>query len=267
MREIDNLKACEHKNIIKLVEVVANKNNEKFLVFEYCPYDLKTLLNESTTLGLSIVKSIMQQLFAGLKYLHTKGILHRDVKPENILIDADGIVKIADFGSSRRVRRDPNYTPGLVTLRYRAPEIFLGCRDYTSAIDMWSTGCLIAELLSGKPLLDGTSDLEQIDKMCTTLGSPSKQNWPSLMTLPNAKSLIFPNQPSNHLRKYLPNLSDHAYNLINRLLTYDPVKRIKSFEALEHAFFYEEPLPTRSALLAMDIVYASPVVDVFYDFK
>jgi len=257
LREIENLKECEHKNIIKLIEVVTNKNCEKFLVFEYCSYDLKTLLSESAPIGISIVKSIMHQLFAGLTYLHTKGILHRDVKPDNLLIDADGILKIADFGSSRRIRKEVNYTPGLVTLRYRAPEIFLGCKDYTTAVDIWSSGCLVAELLVGKPLLDGTSDLEQIDKMCTTLGAPTTENWPSLMTLPNAKNLLFPKQPVNYLRKLIPNLSVHAYDLINRLLTYDPVKRITALDAVEHPFFYEEPLPSTNALLALDIVEKS----------
>jgi len=135
----------------------------------------------------------MHQLFAGLTHIHTKGILHRDVKPENLLINADGILKIADFGSSRRTRKEGNYTPGLVTLRYRAPEIFLGCKDYSTAIDMWSSGCLIAELILGKPLLDGTSDLEQIDKMCTTLGAPTSENWPNLMTLPMQKIYFSPN--------------------------------------------------------------------------
>jgi len=159
------------------------------------------------------------------------------------MVNLSGVLKIIDLGSSRKIEKDGIMTPDMVTLRYRAPEIFLGDRHYTAAIDIWSAGAIFAELLTGKPVLDGTSELEQIDKMVTLLGSPSDKSWPGFDKLPHAKELIFPKQPTNRIRKFIPNHSDNTYDLLNKLLTYDPVSRISSTEALNHPYFSEEPLP------------------------
>eukprot|EP01124_Arcella_intermedia_P014227 TRINITY_DN2062_c0_g1_i2.p1 TRINITY_DN2062_c0_g1~~TRINITY_DN2062_c0_g1_i2.p1 ORF type:complete len:152 (-),score=9.98 TRINITY_DN2062_c0_g1_i2:17-472(-) len=147
----------------------------------------------------------------------------------------------------------------MVTLRYRAPEIFLGSTSYGPEIDMWSCACLMTELILGKALLDGTSELEQIDRMCSVLGSPTPDNWPDLLSLPNAKSLCFPQQPHNLLKKHVPNLTESAYHLLEKLFSYNPGSRLSALEAFEHQFFEEEPLPAKNALLSLDFVESSPL--------
>lgn len=257
-REVENLRLCAHENVIKLVEVCTNPREEIFLVFEYCEYDLKTILAE-TPLDTPLVKNFLRQLLRGLQHIHSKELIHRDLKPPNIMINRLGVLKIIDLGSSRKLKQEGSMTPDMVTLRYRAPEIFLGAKRYSSAVDMWSAGCIFAEMITGSPLLDGTSELEQIDKMCTLLGSPTKATWPGFDKLPHAQELVFPYQPRNTVRTQIKTLTDHAFDLLCKLLTYDPVRRITAEAAVEHPYFTEEPLPAEiGALPDLDIVAASP---------
>lgn len=140
---------------------------------------------------------------------------------------------------------------------FRAPEILLGETRYTTAIDMWSIGNIFSELLTGKPVLDGTSELEQIDKMVNVIGSPSDSTWPGFEKLPHAKQLIFPTQPKNRLEKYIPNLSNNARDLMNRMLTYDPKSRISASDSLSHVYFTDNdpapaPMGTLPELIMLD---------------
>jgi len=246
-REIEVLGLCDHPNIIKLIEVVTNKKNEKFLVLEHCDIDFTVVIG--SVQSRAQLKNIMLQLLDGLEYLHSKNVIHRDLKPDNLLFTTTGVLKIADFGSSRLYQPDGKYSPGMVTLRYRSPEIFLGERRYTTAVDIWSTACIFAELFLGKPLLDGISALEQIDKMCSVLGTPSLEDWPAFTSCPNAKDLVFPNQPNNLLRKYIPNLTDLSFSLLSEMFIFNPEKRLTAANAKLHGYWQENPVPDEHLLL------------------
>jgi cell division cycle 2-like len=187
-------------------------------------------------------------------HLHTHWIVHRDLKTSNLLLSNRGIVQVADFGLARRLGpKAEQLTPVVVTLWYRAPELLLGAKEYTSAIDMWSVGCILAELLLGRPLLPGKSEIDQIDQIFRIFGFPSEFSWPACTkTLTNLSSFspakyshVPP--PSVTLRaifiKRRVELSDSGFDLLLRCLEYDPRKRITAIEALNHAFFRDLPLP------------------------
>lgn len=173
LREIQVLKACRHENIVQLIDVVVGKSLESiFLVMEYCEQDLASLLdNMDTPFTESQAKCIMLQLLYGLQYLHSNYIIHRDIKVSNLLLTDKGCLKIADFGLARwlGIPSKP-MTPGLVTLWYRSPELLLGAKTQTTAIDMWAAGCILSELLAHKPLFPGVSEVSQIELIIDLLG-------------------------------------------------------------------------------------------------
>ncbi|KAJ0544252.1 putative protein-serine/threonine kinase CMGC-CDK-PITSLRE family [Helianthus annuus] len=197
------------------------------------------------------VKRLMIQLLEGVAYLHDNYVMHRDLKTSNLLLNNDGELKICDFGMSRHYASPLKpYTSLVVTLWYRAPELLLGMKNYSTAIDMWSVGCIMAELLSGKPLFDGNKEVEQIDKIFRTLGTPNESIWSGYSKLPGVKP-NFVKQPYSLLRKKFPvavftgspMLTELGFDLLNKFLTYDPEKRITAREALDHGWFREAPLP------------------------
>lgn len=255
----------QHKNIIKLHDVATNAKNQLFLVFPYCQFDLKTILRKHSCLTLAQVKNFLQQLLEGVYVLHDSNVLHRDLKPANILIGDDGILRICDLGSARRSAEDGSHTPGLVTLWYRAPEVLLGARDYSHAVDIWSVGCIFAEMITTRVLFNGSTELEQLNKFCAVLGTPNEDSWPGLDQLPHARSvLIARQQPVNRLREHVPLLSPSGYDLLMKMLTYDPSSRISAADALAHPFFCELPLPAPVGTLpSPDVVYSSPLSGLF----
>ncbi|KAF7838194.1 Cyclin-dependent kinase G-2 [Senna tora] len=166
-------------------------------------------------------------------------------------MNKEGELKICDFGLSRQYGSPLKpYTPVVVTLWYRAPELLLGAKEYSTAIDMWSVGCIMAELVAKVPLFMGKSEVEQINKIFQTLGTPDEKVWPGLTQLPGSKGR-FVKQPYNLLRKKFPVasftgspfLSELGFDLLSKLLTYDPEKRITAEDALLHDWFHEDPLP------------------------
>lgn len=173
LREITILKMCDHENIVKLNEVVVGKSLDSiFISMEYCEQDLASLLdNMPKPFTESQTKCLMLQLLGGLKYLHARFIIHRDLKVSNLLLTDKGSIKIADFGLARRSgRTEVTMTPCVVTLWYRAPELLLGAKTHTTAIDMWAAGCILGELLTHKPLLPGKSEIQQIELIVDLLG-------------------------------------------------------------------------------------------------
>lgn len=180
--------------------------------------------------------------------------MHRDIKTENILINSNGIVKIADFGlarpmtsssSSASLQRQPHYTVPVVTLWYRAPELLLGATAYDASIDLWSAGCIMAELFQRRPILQGDTERQQIMNILNVCGSISTNDWPDVVKLPIYKYVQFPN---NHKRRIAQSFRayigcDHGLNLLDQLLMLNPNKRPKSTEALNHDFFWTDPLP------------------------
>lgn len=160
-----------------------------------------------------------------------------------------GVIKVADFGLARRYGSPlGEITQLVVTLWYRAPELLLGVTTYSTAIDMWSIGCIFGELINNQPILQGKGEIDQLAKIFKLLGTPNDEVWPGFSSLPNARTVNFANQPTNHLRENFKYLSDNGYDLMARLLCYSPDERISAEEALEHPFFKESPFPKDSAL-------------------
>nr|DAD30631.1 TPA_asm: hypothetical protein HUJ06_009482 [Nelumbo nucifera] len=234
LREINILLSFHHPSIVDVKEVVVGSNLDSiFMVMEYMEHDLKGLMETmKQPFSQSEVKCLMLQLLEGVKYLHDNWVLHRDLKTSNLLLNNRGELKICDFGLSRQYGSPLKpYTHLVVTLWYRAPELLLGAKQYSTAIDMWSLGCIMAELLSKEPLFNGKSEFDQLDKIFRTLGTPNETIWPGFSKLPGVK-VNFVKHQYNLLRKKFPAtsftgspiLSDSGFDLLNKLLTYDPEK-------------------------------------------
>mmetsp|Transcript_46969 Transcript_46969/g.117694 ORF Transcript_46969/g.117694 Transcript_46969/m.117694 type:complete len:322 (-) Transcript_46969:4571-5536(-) len=240
LREINLLLSTNHPNIIFAKETRFSRSiNNVFIIMEYCEYDLKSILNSSVTFSMSQIKFIMKQLIRGLKILHENWIIHRDLKTSNILLNNRGIVKICDFGLARiHNKNSKNFTQGVVTLWYRAPEILLGQVFYKTAVDVWSIGCIFGELILNDVLFPGKTELDQLSKIFSLLGTPTTEIWIGLHLLPAFKKIKFPIQPFNNLgKKFFPVLDFNGVDLLQRFFTYDPLKRITLESALKHPFF------------------------------
>lgn len=253
IREVSILLSFHHASIVDVAEVVVGGNVDSvFMVMEYMEHDLKQLLEDMPKpFSIAETKTLMWQLFDGLEYLHDNWVLHRDLKTSNILYNSRGELKICDFGLARQYGSPLKaYTHMVVTLWYRPPELLLGAREYSTAVDMWSLGCIMAELLTKRVLFDGKGELDQLQKIFNKLGSPTEAIWPGLVSLPNASKIKFPKQPYNKLRDTFPKtadanpateLTDDGMDLLKRLLTLDPSQRITAKAALDHSWFKESP--------------------------
>ncbi|XP_060214150.1 cyclin-dependent kinase G-2 isoform X1 [Lycium barbarum] len=253
LREINILLSIHHPSIVDVKEVVVGSSLDSiFMVMEYMEHDLKALMETmKQPFTQSEVKCLMLQLLQGVKYLHDNWVLHRDLKTSNLLLNNRGELKICDFGLARQYGSPLKpYTHLVVTLWYRAPELLLGAKQYSTAIDMWSLGCIMAEMLSKEPLFNGRTEVDQIDKIFRILGTPNETIWPGFSKLPGVK-VNFVKHQYNNLRKIFPAtaftgspvLSDAGLDLLNKLLTYDPEERITAGDALNHEWFREVPLP------------------------
>ncbi|XP_053173224.1 cyclin-dependent kinase 11B isoform X5 [Scomber japonicus] len=247
LREINTILKAQHPNIVTVREIVVGSNMDKiYIVMNYVEHDLKSLMETMKQPFLpGEVKTLMIQLLRGVRHLHDNWILHRDLKTSNLLLSHKGILKIGDFGLAREYGSPLKpYTPVVVTLWYRSPELLLGAKEYSTAVDMWSVGCIFGELLTQKPLFPGKSEIDQINKIFKDLGSPSEKIWPGYSELPAVKKMTFTEYPYNNLRKrFGALLSDQGFDLMNKFLTYCPSKRILSDEALKHEYLRETPLP------------------------
>ncbi|XP_024128834.1 cyclin-dependent kinase 6 isoform X1 [Oryzias melastigma] len=204
------------------------------LVLEYIDQDLSTYLSKVPAPGLSrgSVKDVMQQLLRGLDFLHTNLVLHRDLKPENILVSSRGEIKIADFGLARIHTFNIALTPGVVTLWYRAPEVLLNS-VYMSSVDMWSAGCIFAELFLLRPLFKGFTEVQQLQKIFEVIGLPSEEEWPQDSPISYSESWGSPGS----CVQLLPNLDQDENDLLSKCLVFNPGRRISAAKALAHHFF------------------------------
>ena len=238
LREISLLKELAHPNIVDLMDV-EHSENRLYLVFEWLDKDLKKYMDSCGPegMGLPLVKSYMFQLLKGMAVCHSRGIMHRDLKPQNLLINRQGELKIADFGLARAFQIPIRaYTHEVVTLWYRAPEILLGQRQYACPVDMWSIGVIFAEMVNRRPLWPGDSEIDELYKIFRTLGTPTEQTWPGVSRLPDYKP-TFPKWPGSSLKRTVPTLDAEGFDLLQQMLHYEPIARITAKAALEHPWF------------------------------
>jgi CTD kinase subunit alpha len=251
VREIKLLQSLRHPNIVNLQEVMVEKN-DCFMVFEYLSHDLTGLLNHPTfKLEPAQKKHLAKQLFDSLAYLHSRGVLHRDIKAANILVSSDGILKLADFGLARfyAKRHQLDYTNRVITIWYRSPELLLGETQYTAAVDVWSAACVMVEIFSRHAIFagDGT-ELSQLDKIYNVLGTPNRQDWPGLVDMAWFE-LLRPTAKRKNVfaEKYKDKVTPAAFDLLAAMFQYDPAKRPTAAEVLQHPYFTtEEPLPRQA---------------------
>lgn len=193
------------------------------------------------------MKKIMQQLLNGLFYIHKNSILHRDMKTANILVTKDGVLKLADFGLARALdNQQGKYTNRVVTLWYRPPELLLGERYYNSAIDMWGAGCIMAELWTRSPIMQGNTEQHQLDLIIQLCGSIEPTVWPDVDKLDLYSKMQLKSGQARRVKERMYQFvrDQYALDLLDKLLTLNPKKRIDSDESLNHDFFWTEPLPT-----------------------
>ncbi|KAM3841574.1 serine/threonine-protein kinase MAK [Vipera latastei] len=237
LREIKSLKKLNHANIIKLKEVI-RENDHLYFVFEYMKENLYQLMKDRNKLfPESVIRNILYQILQGLAFIHKHGFFHRDMKPENLLCMGPELVKIADFGLARELRSQPPYTDYVSTRWYRAPEVLLKSSVYSSPIDIWAVGSIMAELYTLRPLFPGTSEVDEIFKICQVLGTPRKSDWPEGYQLAAAMNFRFPQCVSINLKTLIPNASSGALFLMNAMLNWDPKKRPTASQALRFPYF------------------------------
>lgn len=236
LREISLLKELSHPNIVRLLDVL-HSDKTLTLVFEYCNQDLRKYLDTaSRAKSPPNVQSLLYQLMDGVAFCHEQRVLHRDLKPQNLLINKVGQLKLADFGLARAfgipVR---SFSYEVVTLWYRAPDVLFGSQSYTTSIDMWSAGCIFAEMITFKPLFAGNTVDEQLDLIFHMIGTPSEQFQDSVKHLPNFKG---PYQPlvGTGLGSSLSTLEVSGVDLLRALLQYQPEQRISAADAMLHPY-------------------------------
>mmetsp|Transcript_12723 Transcript_12723/g.22095 ORF Transcript_12723/g.22095 Transcript_12723/m.22095 type:complete len:339 (+) Transcript_12723:3-1019(+) len=243
LREIAVLKELESEYVVRLFEVFCTPSKLD-LVFELMENDLRKFMRaRGGNILAPEVKNLCRQLIKGLEVCHARRIIHRDIKPQNLLIDGNNRLKLADFGLARAFLVPlPKYTHEVVTVWYRAPEILLGSAVYSIAVDTWAAGCVFAEMATGKPLFQGDSEIDTIFQIFRNLGTPSETVWPGLHELPNFK----PTFPSwrfkgwNNVRDFKKvgdSGPESGVDLLERFMAYDPKKRWTARRALEHRYF------------------------------
>ena len=238
IREITLLKELTHKNVVSLMNIV-HDTGKLYLVFEFLDQDLKQFMDAHKADGIPMVeiKSYVRQMLSGIAYCHSHRVLHRDLKPQNLLINRHGVLKLADFGLARLfcvpVRA---FTHEVVTLWYRAPEILLGASHYSTPVDVWSIACIFAEMVLGSPLFPGDSEIDQLFRIFRTKGTPTEKTWPGVTALPDMKNK-FPTWRPQEISRIVPGLDGTGLDLFSRMLEFSPAKRLSAKQALMHPFF------------------------------
>ena len=253
IREVKFLQELSHPNIIALHSIFSSKRQNLNLVLEFLPLgDLEMLIKDASGVryGTADIKAWMGMLGRGVWWCHANFVLHRDIKPNNLLIAADGEVKLADFGLARSFA-DPYrpMTSNVVTRWYRPPELLYQARHYAGAVDVWAVGCVFAELVIRTPFVAGASDLHQLDLICQAVGTPLEENWPGVSQLPG---YVRPDKPQpvrgrDFYMATFGTVGPLGVDLLMATMRLDPRKRISARQFLEHSWWASEPRPTHKA--------------------
>lgn len=244
LREVKILRHFDHDNVIRMLDILKPPSYDEFedlyIVSELMNTDLHQIIVSNQPLSDEHVQYFIYQILRGLKYIHSADVLHRDLKPSNLLLNANCDLKICDFGLSRVARpeeTEPFLTEYVATRWYRAPEIMLSWKEYTKAIDVWSVGCILAEIFGHRPLFPGKDYMHQLHLIISVLGSPSYEDTEYILSA-KAKAYVrnLPPQPRQPFDKLFPSAPPAAVDLLTRMLTFAPEKRITVDEALRHPY-------------------------------
>jgi len=253
LQEMKALINLAHPNVVQIYEILRSEEWEQdvYVAMEFCDFDLGTLLESQEFEGWTVaeVKCIFAQVLNGVKALHDLNLMHRDLKPYNLLLSKEGVVKICDFGLTRELSKEAGaqYTIQVATLGYRCPEILLGSDVYGKGIDLWSCGCMLYEFVLRKPLFESKQEFPMVAELFGVLGTPDTSIWPDFEQLPHVQMWQFAKQPRKIAEmcaeSYLVD-GGQGFALLERLLTYDPNQRITVEEALRHPWLIsEDPKP------------------------
>ncbi|CAG7953526.1 unnamed protein product [Penicillium salamii] len=253
VREVKYLQELKHPNVIALHDVFSSKDQNLSLVLEFLPGgDLEMLIKDSDIqYGVADIKAWMGMLARGVWWCHENFVLHRDIKPNNLLIAADGEVKLADFGLARSFA-DPGFrmTSQVITRWYRPLELLYGAPHYSGAVDVWSMGMVFAELLIRVPFVAGNTDLDQVSKICEAFGTPTEDNWPGVSKLPHYiptdKSQVVPLQGRDFFMRQFPTAGPVGADLLMAMCALDPRKRRTAVQCLQHSWWTVDPRPTQN---------------------
>ena len=257
LTEVKALQKFNHENIIRLIELIYSTNGKLALVFEFCDCNLYefTEVHHANNLEIpeQIISEIIYQILNGLSYFHSNNYFHRDMKPENILIKLNGYrfdqdvlfninkiqVKISDLGTLQKNKNDTALTDYICTRWYRAPECLLRTKNYNEKIDIWAVGCVMAELYLFKPLFEGDNEIDQLHKIISILGTPTKEEWPKGYELLEQKGISLLDCPKQNLKNLIPRANDSAIKIIEDILQFDDAKRPSCTQLMGYSFFTE----------------------------
>ncbi|KAI4455066.1 cell division protein kinase [Holotrichia oblita] len=232
IREISLLKELRHPNIVSLQDIIFN--------LEYLTMDLKKYIDKierGKMMDPRLVKSYLHQINEAILFCHRRRVLHRDLKPQNLLITKDGTIKVADFGLGRAFGVPVRiYTHEVVTLWYRAPEVLLGSPRYSCPIDVWSMGCIFSEMITRRALFQGDSEIDQLFRIFRVLKTPTEETWPGVSSCPDYQT-TFPKWTNYNLAAHVKGMDEQGLDLLKQMLVYDPVKRISAKNIAAHPYF------------------------------